>query len=219
MRMLSMGQPLHLSDDELTTMKFSNSSCQKNRSRAAATIAKGAIAGAVCGLFASWAMNRVHGIGKAVQELTGGDSQRDSSGAQSSTDEQKEPEEQNSDPATTRIATAVSRKVLPTELTSEQKQVAGPLVHYGYGTTVGALYGGMCDAFPAVAGGLGLPFGIVLWLFGDEVAVPLFGLGPSPVKTPLAKHADALAAHVGYAVAADGIRRNARAGLRCDKAA
>ncbi|HVT29157.1 MAG TPA: hypothetical protein VHE81_14170 [Lacipirellulaceae bacterium] len=78
----------------------------------------------------------------------------------------------------------------------------------------GALYGGLCEIVPDASIGLGIPFGVVLWVFGDELAVPLLRFGSSPFKTPLPTQIDALAAHVVYGITADGVRRNLRAGMR-----
>ncbi len=87
------------------------------------------------------------------------------------------------------------------------------MVHFGYGTLMGALYGGICEVAPTASIGLGIPFGAVLWVFGDELAVPLLGFGSSPINTPMSTHIDALAAHVVYGITADGVRRNLRAGM------
>ena len=178
----------------------------------AGDVCKGMIAGAIGGLIASWAMNQVHGIAGTMAKLApedGGDGA--AQGSSSSQPEQSENEPQ--EPATVATATAVTRRVLHTELSDQQKQAAGPLVHYGYGTAMGALYGGLCEAAPAVGSGAGIPYGTVLWLIGDEVAVPMLGFSAPPTQMPLTTHADALAAHAIYGVATDVVRRVVRDAL------
>ncbi len=47
----------------------------------------------------------------------------------------------------------------------------------------------------------GAMFGVGLWALGDELAVPLLGLGEKPTEHPPSMHITTLAAHVGYGVA------------------
>lgn len=177
----------------------------------AGDICKGMIAGAIGGLIASWAMNQVHGIAGTVANLApergDGEPGSDESSESQSSDEQQQA------PATVLTAEAVSRRVFGTELGQQQKQAAGPLVHYGYGTAMGALYGGLCEGLPTAGAGAGVSYGAVLWLLGDEVAVPLFGLSSPPTEIPAVSHADALAAHAVYGLTTDCVRRVVRQGL------
>jgi uncharacterized membrane protein YagU involved in acid resistance len=109
--------------------------------------------------------------------------------------------------ATVKTAQRISQRVLHHNLTESEKKVAGPAVHYMYGSLIGAVYGGLSELLPIVSAGLGLPFGFFVWLVGDEVAVPVLGLGKGPLDTPPEKHADALAAHFMYGAALDLLRR------------
>jgi hypothetical protein len=109
--------------------------------------------------------------------------------------------------ATVKTAQRISREVFQHELTSTEKKLAGPAVHYAYGSLVGALYGGLAEFLPGVSAGMGLPFGIALWLLGDEIAVPALGLSKPPTEYPPQMHADALAAHLMYGVTTDMLRR------------
>lgn len=66
------------------------------------------------------------------------------------------------------------------ELTPEQKEKAGSIVHYGFGTAMGALYGvamellprRLRDANPALSGA---GIGSALFVGAHEVAVPVLG--------------------------------------------
>jgi uncharacterized membrane protein YagU involved in acid resistance len=88
--------------------------------------------------------------------------------------------------------------------------VAGPAVHYAYGTLVGGLYGAVAEVWPLAGAGFGAMYGMTLWLLGDEAAVPAFRLGPLPTDIPARKHADYLATHIVYGVTLDLVRRVAR---------
>lgn len=180
-------------------------------SHSAADVMKGVLAGAIGGFIASWAMNHVHGLAESAAKFAASNGEdrsrsRDSSENEPSNDEGQEP-------ATVATAMAVSRRVFRVELTDEQKRAAGPMVHYGYGTAMGALYGGLCEMVPSAGTAAGIPFGALLWLVGDEIAVPLLGLSSPPTKAPPSGHADALAAHAVYGLTADGVRRIVRDGL------
>jgi uncharacterized membrane protein YagU involved in acid resistance len=50
-------------------------------------------------------------------------------------------------------------------------------------------------------------YGMALWLFGDEVAVPALGLGPPPTRIAARNHADYLGGHLVYGIALDITRR------------
>jgi uncharacterized membrane protein YagU involved in acid resistance len=122
-------------------------------------------------------------------------------------------EESRSEPATEKAALAVSEGVLGIDMTRRQREIAGQFVHFGFGATMGGIYGVICEFLPQASRGAGLPFGTILMLAADEVAVPALGLGPPPAQTPASKHLYALAAHLVYGFAAEAGRRVVRAAL------
>lgn len=78
------------------------------------------------------------------------------------------------------------------------------VVHIGYGLAVASLYGvigGGRDRSVARAVLGGALFGAGLWLFGDELAVPLLGLSDRPTSYPVTSHLQSLAQHLGFGVA------------------
>jgi hypothetical protein len=83
----------------------------------------------------------------------------------------------------------------------ETKSMLSELVHWSYGLVQGGLYG----ATRARAGGLDLEGGVVyaglLWLIGDELAVPLLGLQGGPTAARPVDHLNRLGAHLAYGVA------------------
>jgi putative membrane protein len=100
----------------------------------------------------------------------------------------------------------------PLSLTEEEK--ASPFVHYGFGTTMGALYGVMHEVAPKpmrsnpVLAGIG--YGGALFVGADEIAVPALGLAPSAKKKPMSQHIYGLASHVVHGLTGEMVRRTVR---------
>jgi putative membrane protein len=157
---------------------------------------KGVIAGMAGGLAASWAMNQFQAQWSRLSPQP----------AKSECD-------RKSDDATVRTASAISESIAGHRLTAREKEIAGPVVHYAFGCTVGAMYGGMAEVLPLAAKGWGVPFGAAVWLTADEIGVPALGLGGKPTEVPASTHAYALASHLVYGVTADAVRRTVRAAL------
>ena len=157
---------------------------------------KGTVAGLAAGLAATYVMTQFQNLsGKLEKALKAEDQGK---------------KEKAGDDATVKAASAISRGVFHHALTQKEKEVAGPAVHYGFGTLTGGLYGTLAELSPAVTRGAGLPFGTALWLGADEVAVPAFRLSEPPAAQPPAVHAKALAAHLVYGLTAETARRLVR---------
>lgn len=172
---------------------------------------KGLAAGLIGGLVASWTMNRFQDVWSKLSEddeksRDGQASQRDGS-----TEQQQSGAEQ--DDATVKTASAISEGIFDHELTKREKKIAGPAVHYAFGTAVGGLYGAAAELAPDITVGVGLPFGAAFWLLADETAVPLLGLSKGPTEYPLSTHAYALASHFVYGLTAELARRAVRNAL------
>ena len=155
---------------------------------------KSVAAGALGGLIGAFAMNQYQSLVSSAKTAL---SER--SGASNDSGEQQS-SSQDED-ATIKTAKAISAGVFNHELTDEEKKWAGPLVHYGFGTTLGALYGFASETVPAAEAGLGSAYGAAVWLVADEIAVPAFGLSKPATETPLSSHIDALIAHLVFGVA------------------
>ncbi|MDT7858371.1 DUF1440 domain-containing protein [Rubrivirga sp. S365] len=171
------------------------------------SLVKGAVAGLVGGLAASWVMNQFQAAvpSKTFKTLlgeAGGTSSGSSSGGESAA------------PATVQAAEAVSEGVLDHELTNDEKEWAGPAVHYALGSGAGLAYGLLAEAKPGVTAGLGLPFGVAFWLGADEGAVPALGLSKAPWAYPPSVHVYSLVSHVVYGLSAEAVRRLVRSALR-----
>ena len=169
-----------------------------------ASLWKGALAGLLGGLVASWVMERFQSAvpAEAFVELLGEDTADEGGG-----------EDEAGEPATVRTAEAIAEGAFDHDLTEREKEVAGPAVHYAFGSSMGALYGATAEAWPEAAEGFGLPFGTVFWLVADEAAVPALGLSEPPTEHPPSVHVYALASHLVYGLTADLVRRAVRAAL------
>jgi putative membrane protein len=113
-------------------------------------------------------------------------------------------------PAPVKTAEKISEKVFGHELKNKEQKTAGRMVHYSFGTAVGALYGVATEMnwrFPRAAG---LPYGTAVWLGGDELAVPALGLAKGGRQVPLSMHTYALSSHLVYGAALELFRRGFR---------
>ncbi len=170
---------------------------------------KGAIAGLLGGLAASWVMNQFQATipAKAFKKLLGEtDGQGDGSSGSG--------DQESAEPATVQAAEAVSEGVLDHPLSEDEKAWAGPAVHYAFGSSAGAVYGLLAEAEPSVTVGLGLPFGAAFWLVADEGAVPALGLSSAPWAYPPSVHAYSLVSHLVFGISAEAVRRLVRSVLR-----
>lgn len=167
-------------------------------------VLKGVAAGLVGGLVASWTMNQFQALLSKASEA-GEKSQGDRG-----TQKQKPQESKEGDDATVKAASAIAETVFDHKLTKSEKKIAGPAVHYTFGTLTGGLYGAAAEVAPVVGTAAGLPFGAIFWLVADEAAVPALGLSKSPAEYPLSTHASALASHFVYGLTTDIVRRAVR---------
>ncbi|HYE24345.1 MAG TPA: DUF1440 domain-containing protein [Clostridia bacterium] len=170
-------------------------------------MAKGAAAGAIAGLAASWAMNQFMGmVARAVAgPKAGNDPQRRKFAIAEATREWQE----KADP-TGQVSDALAVRLLGRHLDEHERALAGPVVHYAFGALAGAGYGAGCEIAPGLNRGFGVPFAWSLWIAGDEIANPLLRLTPPPNRIPPASHAAQFASHIVYGVVLEGVRRAIR---------
>ena len=156
----------------------------------------GVAAGAVGGIAGALAMNGFQSLWSAASK--------------SLSEEQDRPQAQSKsqdDDATEKTADAIAQATTGHHLTKAEKEKAGPAVHFGIGTLLGAVYGVAAETLPTSRLGRGTVYGASVWLFADEIAVPACGLSGSPTKTPLPTHLNALASHVVFGFTTDLVRR------------
>ncbi len=162
---------------------------------------RGMIAGAVGGLIASAVMNGFQAASSKAQESfkTPGEKKQE-----------QERQASAGDDTTQIVANIVTQEVTGEELTPEQKQTAGPVVHYLFGTVMGALYGGLAEYAPLRALGVGTVFGSALFLGADEVTLPVLGLSKPPTEEPAGPQVEHWAAHLVYGATTELVRRGLR---------
>jgi putative membrane protein len=169
---------------------------RKNRS-----VTKGLFAGMIAGLVASWTMNRFQSGLSRVEQAWEKSAHRPRPDQQS---------QSSDEPATAKMARKIAG-VFGRDLNQDQMKISEPLVHYGYGTLAGGLYGALAELTPFARRGTGTAYATALWLFGDEIAVPKLGLSKPFTEYPAKVHARALAGHVVYGVTTEEVRRAVRA--------
>jgi len=167
-------------------------------------VLKGAVAGLVAGLAAAWVMNQFQAAwSTAAKRMSPPDDDERRRGG---------PPQQQIDPnATAMVAQAIAKRTIARSLTKEELGIAGPAVHYAFGGSIGALYGALAEAAPArPTAATGAAYGTLVWIAGDEVAVPLLGLSKPDSAYPLEAHAQAWASHIVYGVTTELVRRGVR---------
>lgn len=167
-------------------------------------LVRGVIAGMVGGFVASWVMNEfMSGAGKKLQEEVQTDEQNEADRA-----DQKASENQPKEDATMKAADLIVKEVTGgRHLTWQEKERGGPIVHYGFGTLMGGLYGGLAEVAPRITAGGGIGFGTALFTGADLFAVPALGLSQSPGGQPPSKLTSPLVAHLVYGLTTDIVRR------------
>ncbi|PZR98756.1 MAG: hypothetical protein DLM69_08215 [Candidatus Chloroheliales bacterium] len=168
---------------------------------------KGVVAGLLGGLAASWTMElfqyawiNLSGMGKQGAGGKSGGKQQGSSQQSGNDDED----------STMKGAELVAEKVFHTRLTKEERKKAGPMLHYALGASLASVYGGLAEFQPEVTVGGGLPYGAFVWLFMDEIGVPLLGLSKPSWEYPLSIHTYALTSHFVYGATTELVRRIVR---------
>ncbi len=166
------------------------------------SIVRGAVAGIVGGLAASWIMNEfMTGLGPSLQKAV------QSNGENQQPETHTGPEKRD---ATVETADAIAHAATGEHLSPEQQEKGGPIVHYAFGALSGGVYGALAEYSPTVRSGLGTSFGGVLFSAADLLAVPAFNLGPWPTDQPASAQATPFAAHIVYGVTTEVVRRLVR---------
>jgi putative membrane protein len=161
-------------------------------------IGRGLLAGLVGGLVASWTMNQFQTLWSKASERW----------QEKSKQQQEEQSQAESEDATMRAADKLIRNLLDHPLSKDQKKTVGPVVHYAFGSVMGAVYGVAAELFPEIATrGFGTGFGTALFAVADEIAVPALGLSGKPTEAPLSSHVYGPVSH--YGATTEGVRRAA----------
>ena len=184
-----------------------------------ANILKGALAGFIGGLVASWTMNQFQSalsrLMEGVEKPHGAQSLKPAGGEEGVQEMRREPAEdsEEQEDATEKIADAISENIFGRDLDKDEKEAAGAVVHYAFGAAMGGVYGIAAEVAPEAGAGLGLPFGAIFWMAADELVVPLLGLAAKPSEYSLSTHAYALASHLVYGLTTEVVRKSVRSVL------
>jgi len=155
-------------------------------------VIKGAVAGLVGGLVASFVMTEYQALLSKLSE------------------EEEKSKKKKEEPANVKTAEAISENVFDHKLKKSEKEPAGEAVHHAMGATSGLIYGIAAEIAPVTTAGLGLPFGAAVWLVADDIVVPALGLSKPATKYPLSTNAYALSSHLVYGLTTDLVRRGVR---------
>lgn len=158
---------------------------------------KGLVAGIAGGLLASFLMEQFQSLWNSASKKL----------------HPQDDSESREDPATVKVAEAISTGLTHHKIRKENKAAAGEFVHYMMGGSSGAIYGVAAELMPLATAGEGLAFGTIVWAAADNGLVPALGLAEPPTKTPLSTQIYALASHLVYGFVTETVRRAIRAAL------
>ncbi|MBV9183945.1 MAG: DUF1440 domain-containing protein [Acidobacteria bacterium] len=112
--------------------------------------------------------------------------------------------------ATILAAERLKRAVLGENISARFRHRAGLALHYAFGAAVGTTYGYAVEKLPLTRVLQGIPFGLVVWMVGEEVALPVLGLSDSPNEYRTKDHLNAMATHALFGVTTELVRAKAR---------
>ncbi|MBI0476288.1 DUF1440 domain-containing protein [Sphingomonas sp. MA1305] len=158
---------------------------QPSEQTVGARVVRGALAGIVAGVAASFAMDRFQALAGAL------------SGDSDGSDEE---------PATAKAADAIVAHTVGGTVPQPDKPLAGQLVHYALGAALGVAYGIAAEFRPGVTAGYGSAFGTATAALLDEGAVPAAGLGAAPWNSPASTHLYGLSSHLVFGATAELVR-------------
>jgi uncharacterized membrane protein YagU involved in acid resistance len=161
-------------------------------------LVRGILAGVAGGLAASWVMN----------EFSATLGQKLSKAVETPEEQQELKQQSDGEDATMKAADKIVETVTGgRHLSHEQREIGGPIVHYGMGAISGGIYGALAEYTDLAKAGFGTTFGTVLFATADVLGVPAMHLGPWPDQYPVSSLASPLAAHLVYGATTELVRR------------
>jgi putative membrane protein len=112
------------------------------------------------------------------------------------------------------VAQFAAEHTIGRPLTRDELAVAAPVVHFAFGSAMGALYGYFVESGHKAGVKNGAQFGMSVWAAADEAAMPVLGLSNSTLERPRELHMQSFASHVVFGVTTEMVRRTVRAMLR-----
>lgn len=181
--------------------------------------AKGLAAGVVGGLIGTMVMTEFQkawsGTAKEIQKKAHQNGAQTANAAQQHEQSTQTEHHEYKEDSTMRAAGKIAEWSGAEPLSHEEKKKLSPLVHYGFGTLQGAIYGTVTEMRGDGGGGWipALLFGAALFVAADEIAVPALGFSKKPTESPLSAHLFGLASHIVYGVSTELARRGMRAAI------
>ena len=154
-------------------------------------VLRGAIAGLVAGIAASFVMDRFQA---GVASMSSSDAD-------------------TGEPATEKAADGIAMTLTGTAIAEDNKPLAGQTIHYALGAVLGVAYGIAAEFRPAATSGFGAAFGVATATVLDEIAVPAVGLGKAPWQVSLSDNLYSYASHLVFGSTTEFVRRQVRATL------
>lgn len=165
------------------------------------TFVRDAVSGAAAGLSAAFLMNCFQIAWSKASKAW-------------SSDSGEEKDDDSGEPTTVKAVEKFQGMISGRPLPEGQRQVAGNLLHYGFGALLGALYGVAGRHFPALRVGYGTAYGGAVVIIADEILVPAAGLSPPPTEAPAWSHFYGFVSHLVFGAALERSHGIIRPALR-----
>ena len=85
------------------------------------------------------------------------------------------------------------------------------VIHFTFSILSGIVYGGLGEFFPIVAIGMGVGFGLIIWVGAHEIVMPLMGLTPATWNLPMSEQLSEFFGHAGWGFVIEVFRHDFRA--------
>lgn len=145
------------------------------------------IDGAIAGAIATWAMGKVTGWLYEHEDRDARQREDQARGGKTSYG----------------VAAEKAARLMGVELSNEERQKYGIMIHWALGITAGAWYGALRPRLENAGVAKSLTLGTAFWLLTDEGVVYALKLTPGPTAFPWQTHARGLAGHLAFGAAAD----------------
>jgi hypothetical protein len=113
------------------------------------------------------------------------------------------------EPATVEAAEAILQRPLD----AKEREIAGPVMHYLFGVSAGALYGALAESRRETTRGFGTGFGMAVWATADQFGVSALGLARWPADRSGRAEAYSTISHLVFGATLEAVRRTVRAVL------
>ena len=108
------------------------------------------------------------------------------------------------------VADQANMELRGEHLDEAEAEVADHALHFGFGTTTGAIYGVAAEATDAVTTGYGIPFGMLLWASTYATTIPALDLDKDPIEKDPKYTLNQFAGHILYGLTTEVVRRGVR---------